>query len=83
MLKLFNWLRRNIIKLIYPNYINKKILKRKGECRMCGDCCKGCKYLKNNKCLVYEKRPGFCNKDFPIDNFDKKVFRVKNCGYWF
>ncbi len=83
MLKTFNRLRRNIMILICPNYLDKKLSRRKGKCKQCGKCCLGCDYLKDNKCIVYEKRPWFCHKNFPIDEFDKRVFDAKNCGYWF
>ncbi len=46
---------------------------RKGEteitfadlCLRCGACCKviDCKYLKDNLCLIYERRPTICRVD--------------------
>lgn len=85
VLKIVNKLRRELNCFFYKNYIDEKIKKRKGECLKCGECCNNCKFLdgKTNLCLVYEKRPWFCYKNFPLDELDKKVFCVKNCGYWF
>lgn len=85
MFKLLNRLRRNFMQLTKKDYIINKMKKRKGYCKKCGQCCKGCNYLdkKTNFCKVYNKRPFYCHKQFPIDNLDQKVFRVKNCGYSF
>jgi Fe-S-cluster containining protein len=69
---------------INKDYIKNKIEKRKGRCKRCGECCKGCKHLDKTKiCKIYNKRPFYCHKQFPIDRLDQKVFRVKNCGYSF
>lgn len=85
MLKIFNKLRREINKLINKNYVKNKLKKRESYCKKCGQCCKGCKHLdkKTNLCKTYNHRPFYCHQDFPIDNLDQKVFKVKNCGYNF
>jgi len=85
MLKLLNRFRRKLMQRIDKNYLQKKLDKRKGNCKKCGKCCFGCKYLdkKTNLCKTYKNRPFYCHKDFPIDNLDKKVFRTRNCGYTF
>ena len=84
MLKLINKLRRNFMELISKDYIKNKIKKRKGKCKKCGECCRGCNHLeKTNLCRTYKKRPFYCHKNFPIDQLDQKVFRIKNCGYSF
>ena len=85
ILKIPNKLRRDFMILINKNHIKNKILKRKGKCKKCGKCCKGCTYLdeKTKLCKVYSKRPDFCYKEFPLDEMDKKVFNVKNCGFYF
>lgn len=102
LLKLVNRLRRKfMISFIDKDYVNKKISKRKGSCKKCGSCCLNCRYLyigdnknisnKKNEirlCKIYdnEKIPWFCHRQFPIDEFDKKVFLGKNknnCGYFF
>ncbi|MFA5856165.1 MAG: hypothetical protein WC867_02335 [Candidatus Pacearchaeota archaeon] len=84
LLKAGNRLRRIFFKKIKKDYIKNKLEKRKGYCKKCGDCCKGCKHLsKENLCLVYDKRPWWCHKEFPIDKIDQKVFNVKRCGYNF
>lgn len=60
----------------------------KFECDKCGLCCKHidrstllkeldlgngvCKYLKNNMCSIYYKRPLVCNVDFMYDEYFKK-----------
>jgi hypothetical protein len=82
-LKVFNRLRREFMKLIDKDFLDKKLRKRKGFCNKCGDCCKGCKYLKDKKCIVYNNRPWFCYKEFPLDRLDQKIWGVKNCSYWF
>jgi len=73
------------MQLIDKDYIKKKLVKRKGKCKKCGKCCIGCKHLdkKTKLCKVYESRPWFCYKDFPLDNTDKWIWNVKNCGYSF
>jgi hypothetical protein len=83
LLKSVNLFRRLIMQSLIPDYVNKKLKKRKGKCKKCGQCCRGCKHLKNNKCPIYKKRPFYCYKEFPIDKFDQKVYDVKNCGYKF
>ncbi|MCX8158990.1 MAG: hypothetical protein N3D20_01725 [Candidatus Pacearchaeota archaeon] len=86
LLKILNKLRRKIMLLINKDYVIKKIVKRRGKCLKCGKCCIGCEYLnkKTRLCKVYKNRPNWCHKDFPIDEFDKVVFGVRNnCGYWF
>lgn len=85
MFKLLNKLRREINKILNKNYIKNKLKKRKGYCKKCGQCCKGCKHLdkKTNLCKTYENRPFYCHRQFPIDKLDQKIFKVKNCGYSF
>jgi hypothetical protein len=84
LLKLPNKLRREFMKLLDNDYIKKKLQKRKGLCKKCGQCCKGCKHLgKDNLCKTYDNRPWTCYKDFPLDNLDKKIWQVRNCGYSF
>lgn len=85
LFKFPNWLRRNFMRLINRNYIKNKLEKRKGECKKCGKCCKRCRYLDNQTklCRIYNKRPWLCYKDFPLDKLDKKIWNVKNCGYFF
>jgi len=69
--------------IIDKDYISKKLAKRQGQCLKCGQCCRGCKHLKDNLCLVYENRPFYCHQDFPIDQQDLDAFGIKNCGYSF
>ncbi len=83
LLKGLNRVRRMVGVLIDKDYIKKKIKKRKGQCNRCGECCKRCKYLKKNKCVIYNKRLWFCYKEFPLDKFDILIFGVKKCGYRF
>lgn len=80
-----NKLRRFIMKLVDKDYLKNKLNKRKGECKRCGQCCKGCNFLDKNTnlCIKYENRPFYCHKDFPIDKLDQKIIGVKNCGYNF
>jgi hypothetical protein len=82
-IKLLNRLRREFFKMFNSEFYFDKLKKRIGNCKQCGECCIGCKYLKNNKCSVYNNRPWFCYKEFPLDKLDQKVFGVKNCGYSF
>jgi len=85
LLKLPKYLKEKIYEKIDKNYISKKLTKRKGKCNKCGNCCKHCKYLNKstNLCKVYNKRPYFCYKEFPIDKLDQKIWNVKKCGYKF
>ena len=84
-LKLPNKVRREFMQVVDSNYLDKKLRVRKGECLKCGKCCGGCKYLDidTKLCKVYDKRPGFCHQNFPIDKIDQQVFGVKDCGYSF
>ncbi|MEM4230321.1 MAG: YkgJ family cysteine cluster protein [Candidatus Pacearchaeota archaeon] len=85
LLKPLNKLRRVIIQLIDKNYIKDKLKKRKGKCKKCGQCCKGCKYLnkRTRLCKTYSDRPWTCYKEFPLDKIDQWIWDVKNCGYKF
>jgi Fe-S-cluster containining protein len=85
MLKLINLIKRNLLRSINKNYINDKLKKRTGSCKKCGKCCKSCWHLnkKTNLCKVYDKRPWFCYKDFPIEKYDKKLWKIQDCGYEF
>jgi len=85
MLKLANRARRKAMLSLDKNYVKDKLKLRKGKCLKCGQCCAGCEFLDEKKklCRVYDKRPDFCHKDFPIDEFDKRVFNVRDCGYKF
>jgi len=82
-IKLLNRLRREFSKMFNSNFYLDKLKNRRGNCKRCGECCIGCKYLKNNLCTTYDNRPWFCYKEFPLDRLDQKVFGVKNCGYSF
>ena len=85
-LKLVNRMRRGFMKAVDKNYVEKKLAGRKGKCLRCGLCCKGCKFLdeKTKMCKVYNNRPWTCHKDFPLDEFDQRVFGVeKSCRYTF
>ena len=86
ILKFLNFLRRNFMKLVDKNYVEKKLSRRKGKCRRCGKCCEGCKFLNKQKklCSVYNNRPKIlCHNDFPLDELDKKIWKIKRCGYSF
>ena len=86
--KLYNKLRRNFNLLFNKNYVRKRLEKRKGKCKKCGRCCNGCEHLVDKKgkklCGVYDNRPFFCYKQFPLDEIDKQIYGVDGkCGYWF
>ena len=85
LLKLSSALKRKVMPLIKKDYVRKKLEKRKGECRRCGQCCRGCPNLgKDNLCRVYENRPSWlCFRDFPLDELDQRAWNVKDCGYSF
>lgn len=59
----------------------------KWQCLKCGKCCEKmkCRFLKDNRCLDYEKRPIVC-KLFPLSLFvrDNKIFFIKSlsCPGW-
>lgn len=85
LLKLANRMRRKIMLSIDKDYVKKKLAKRRGNCLKCGQCCHGCEFWdeKTGLCNVYDSRPSFCHRDFPIDRLDQKVFGVEDCGYKF
>jgi len=76
---------RKFMQLIDHDYLKKKLAKRNGKCRKCGQCCGNCRFLdkKTRLCKRYTKRPWTCYKEFPLDKLDKKTWGVKNCGYKF
>jgi len=85
LLKFPNFVRRKFMQLMNRNYVKNKLEKRKGECKKCSECCKGCRYLdkQTRLCRIYNNRPWLCYKDFPLDKSDKKIWKVKDCGYCF
>lgn len=83
MKKLVNRIRYEFLYHFFPNYIIHNLENRKGKCKKCGKCCNNCKFLKNNKCKVFEDRT-FYNpmcRIFPIDERDKNCVN-KKCGYY-
>lgn len=83
ILEKINDIRINLLYLFYSQYFIKKHKSRKGECKQCGECCKGCFLLtEGNKCSVYNDRPRWCVKDLPLDKLDIKLRDLKNCGYY-
>jgi Fe-S-cluster containining protein len=84
ILKLPRALYRRFMQLVDKNYIASKLAKRKGSCKKCGQCCKGCRHLdKDNLCKIYDNRPWACYKEFPLDKLDKEIWQVTKCGYKF
>lgn len=78
-------IRHNIIRF-FPEWADRIVSRRKGECKNCGDCCSNCPERINNKCSVYDKRRelGYLNCiycPFPIDL--KWNFKFKNCGFYY
>lgn len=76
---------RKLIRLLDKDYLAKKLERRQGRCKRCGECCKKCRLLdkKTRLCTTYENRPWLCYKEFPLDEFDKKLWDTKDCGYCF
>lgn len=66
-----------------PFMIIHSMSKRTGQCKQCGYCCGNCFYLQEGKCIVYQDRPMFCQKDFPVNRFELKYHASKDCGYSF
>jgi hypothetical protein len=85
ILKPINVLVRRMNNLANKNYTKNKLKKRIGKCNKCAECCKGCRHLdKNTKlCKIYKTRNFMCYKEFPLDDLDKKIWNVKDCGYKF
>ena len=87
ILQVFDGVRRYFLRKFNKNYVKNKLAKRKGKCKKCGKCCKGCIYLnkKTKRCKIYKHRPKFlCYQEFPLDRRDQKLWRVeKTCGYKF
>lgn len=67
-----------------PDYVQRQLQKRQGECRRCGNCCLlvcRCPFLKGeNQCTIYGWRSRQC-REFPIDERDLKD--VPSCGFRF
>lgn len=85
ILRKINFIRRQLLYLIYPKYIAESMRTRKGKCKMCGCCCHNCFYLDMDTglCKVHANRPRWCHIDFPIDRFDQVAHGVKDtCGYY-
>jgi len=84
---LLSGLRHRLLVYFRPRYTIDSLLKRKGKCQACGQCCllnkPWCRYFKEGKCQVYDQQPFFC-KIFPIDEKDKDMSGVaEKCGcYW-
>lgn len=85
LLFLYGKIRRFYYHKFKPSYIEKNIIRRKGDCIRCGACCQllfKCPFLtyEDNRemnrtattlavCEIHEKRPGNC-RHFPIDERD-------------
>lgn len=66
-------------------YLYNSLEKRKGECKKCGRCESRCIYYDRDKhlCEVYNNRPDWCYKDFPIDKIELKSLGLyEKCGYY-
>ncbi len=86
LMKLSSVLKRNIMPLFDKEYVWKKLQSRKGECKRCGQCCRGCPFLnaETKLCKRYSDRPpGMCFKEFPLDEKDQRAWGVQDCGYSF
>ena len=90
---LYGKIRRFYYHKFNPSYIEKNIIRRKGDCIRCGACCQlvfKCPFLKYENgiavCEIHEKRPGNC-RHFPIDERDigdrDLVLPNKKCGFSF
>lgn len=85
-------IRRRLLVYFRPEYVIKSLLSRKGECKVCGTCCKlnlpNCKYFDGKKCefgrLGLAKDSRFWCWVFPIDRKDQELSDVEDvCGfYW-
>jgi len=90
------FIRRNLYNIFKKRYIEEQLKKRKGKCNQCGNCCRAteaifikCKYLKGNKCEIFDKlhfkRDPKCRLyQYPFDEKDKFMANKKYaCGlYW-
>lgn len=73
MLIILRDIRKYYLFTFKPEYVIEQIKSRKGKCPPdCGHCCVGCKYLKNNRCTIYNTRPQHCGDD-PFDRFDLRM----------
>ena len=54
---------------------------RKGKCLMCGRCCRDCRFLHKNRCLIYMLRPLRCRVS-PYKPEQLKLNQYKGCGYY-
>jgi hypothetical protein len=78
-------LRRFYLVHFRPDYVEKMLKLRRGECRRCGNCCTimiRCPHLEgDSECTVYDKRARQC-RAFPIDSRDLRG-RLSSCGHYF
>ena len=83
--RIVNVIRLLVLYTVGREYIKLKLKTRNGGCLKCGVCCTNCSFLdKETKlCKIYNSRPSWCHKDFPVDEWDKKLGGVKDiCGYY-
>lgn len=82
----------------HPKYIRDGLEKRKGGCKICGECCRNllnigikCPFLKiNNLCRIHKFKKylplirEFCYLSPSIEEFKvyKKEYKNKKCGYY-
>ena len=79
---IYKYIRRLLYWHFRRDYVLKSLAKRKGKCSMHGCCSEaGCKYLKDNKCTIYDKRPINC-RIYPFDKKDMYNSVGYKCEYY-
>lgn len=82
-------LRKRYLVWFKKDYIKKSLATRRGNCLVCGICCRQsvpfCPFLnRDDKCRLvkwFGWNPKYC-KIFPIDEIDQELLNVKGkCGY--
>jgi len=79
---IYKYVRRLFYWHFKRDHVLKSLARRKGKCSMHGCCAEaGCKYLKDNKCTIYDYRPINC-RIYPFDEKDMYVDVKGQCSYY-
>lgn len=81
----FSGIRKRILMLTFQSFIQKEIAERKGSCKRCGKCCRGCPALKYEGdkavCSIYNERGALSCVWYPLKN-NQYAMKEHNCGYY-